>query len=106
MPAKIFFRTFGCKTNQYDSALMAQSLEQAGFTLAESPAGSDWVVVNTCAVTRRGEEKARQWVRRVAREHPDTRIAVVGCSVEASGKKFTGIEGVRLLLGTEEKFRL
>ncbi len=106
MPAKIFFRTFGCKTNQYDSALIGQSLEQAGCALVDRLEAADWVVVNTCAVTGRGEDKARQWARKVSREHPDAKIAVLGCSVEASGERFAGIGGVRLLLGTEEKFRL
>ncbi len=107
MPAKrIFFRTFGCKTNQYDSALIGQSLEQAGCSLAGDVEQADWVVVNTCAVTRRGEDKARQWVRKISREHPEVKIAVVGCSVEANSERFAEIEGVSLLLGTEEKFRL
>ncbi|HLA40960.1 MAG TPA: MiaB/RimO family radical SAM methylthiotransferase, partial [Candidatus Glassbacteria bacterium] len=103
---KVFFSTFGCKTNQYDSALLGQSLEQAGFTLTREAGSADWVVVNTCAVTRRGEDKACQWVRRVGREHPQARIAVVGCSVEVSAIRFREIGGVELLLGTEEKFRL
>lgn len=106
MAAKIFFRTFGCKTNQYDSALIGQSLEQAGFESVGSAEDADWVVVNTCAVTKRGEDKARQWVRKIARECPQAKVAVVGCSVEAGGEKFAGIDGVSLLLGTEEKFRL
>ena len=67
---------------------------------------ADWVVVNTCAVTRRGEDKARQWVRKVAREVPEAQIAVVGCSVEVSAGRFRDLAGVKLLLGTEEKFRL
>ncbi|MFH1069350.1 MAG: tRNA (N(6)-L-threonylcarbamoyladenosine(37)-C(2))-methylthiotransferase MtaB [Candidatus Glassbacteria bacterium] len=103
---KVFFNTFGCKTNQYDSALLGQSLEQAGIELADGPGAADWVVVNTCAVTRRGEDKACQWVRKIGREHPSARIAVVGCSVETSADRFREIEGVKLLLGTEEKFRL
>ncbi len=103
---RIFFRTFGCKTNQYDSALIGQSLAQSGCVLVNALAAADWVVINTCAVTGRGEDKARQWARKVSREHPQAKIAVVGCSVEAGGERFAGIEGVRLLLGTEEKFRL
>ena len=103
---KVFFNTFGCKTNQYDSALVGQTLEQAGFTLTDNPDSADWVVVNTCAVTKRGEDKACQWVRRIGREHPEARIAVVGCSVEVSAGRFAELPGVSLLLGTEEKFRL
>ena len=102
----VFFNTFGCKTNQYDSALLGQALEESGFTLTDSPDSADWVVVNTCAVTKRGEDKACQWVRRIGREHPEARIAVVGCSVEVSAARFAELAGVSLLLGTEEKFRL
>ncbi|HUU27625.1 MAG TPA: tRNA (N(6)-L-threonylcarbamoyladenosine(37)-C(2))-methylthiotransferase MtaB [archaeon] len=103
---RIFFNTFGCKTNQYDSALLKQSVEEEGFVITEDFSSADWVVVNTCAVTRRGEDKACQWVRRVGREHPGAKIAVVGCSVEVSAGRFSRLPGVRLLLGTEEKFRL
>ncbi len=103
---KVCFNTFGCKTNQYDSALIGQALAAQGIELAVGPEDADWVVVNTCAVTRRGEDKACQWVRRVGREHPRARIAVVGCSVEVSAERFRNLPGVRLLLGTEEKFRL
>ena len=103
---QVFFNTFGCKTNQYDSALLGQTLEQSGFTLTDSLDSADWVVVNTCAVTKRGEDKACQWVRKVGREYPQARIAVVGCSVEVSAGRFSELPGVSLLLGTEEKFRL
>ena len=103
---QVFFNTFGCKTNQYDSALLGQTLEQSGFTLTDSLDSADWVVVNTCAVTKRGEDKTCQWVRKVGREYPQARIAVVGCSVEVSAGRFSELPGVSLLLGTEEKFRL
>ncbi len=103
---KVFLSTFGCKTNQYDTALMGQALAEYGFKITEEPGSADWVVVNTCAVTRRSEDKARQWVRKLGREYPDASIAVVGCSVEVSAERFNSLPGVRLLLGTEEKFRL
>ncbi|MBN2288543.1 MAG: tRNA (N(6)-L-threonylcarbamoyladenosine(37)-C(2))-methylthiotransferase MtaB [Candidatus Glassbacteria bacterium] len=103
---RVFLSTFGCKTNQYDTALLGQALAGYGFEVAGEPGAADWVVVNTCAVTGRSEEKARQWVRKIGREHPGVSIAVVGCSVEVSAGRFSGLPGVRLLLGTEEKFRL
>ena len=103
---KIYFNTFGCKTNQYDSALIAQMLADQGLERAETLDTADWVVVNTCSVTKRGEDKARQWIRKVSREHPEIRIAVVGCAVEVSHDRFNDLPGVKLLLGTEEKFRI
>lgn len=103
---KAYFNTFGCKTNQYDTALIGQSLAAGGIELTGDLSAADWVVVNTCSVTRRGEDKACQWVRRVGRENPGAKIAVVGCSVEVSAGRFRALPNVRLLLGTEEKFRL
>lgn len=103
---KVFLTTFGCKANQHDSALLDQSLSTCGFEVTEDLSVADWVVVNTCAVTRRSEDKARQWIRKAARECPDAAIAVVGCSVEASPERFGSLPGVRLLLGTAEKFSM
>ena len=103
---KVYFNTFGCKTNQYDSALIGQLLEDQGLERAETLESADWVVVNTCSVTRRGEDKARQWIRMLAREHAGLNVAVVGCAVEVSNARFSGLPGVKLLLGTEEKFRI
>jgi len=103
---KIYINTFGCKTNQYDSALLAQVLEEKGYEITGDFSSADWVVVNTCSVTRRGEDKARQWVRKVKRENPGVKIAVVGCAVESSVERFIDLPGVCLLLGTEEKSRL
>ncbi len=105
-PGKIYFHTFGCKTNQYDTELLRQSLREAGAEAAAEPGDARWVVVNTCAVTRRAEDKARQWIRKMAREHPGLKIAVVGCGVEADSARFDSLPGVALLLGTEEKYRL
>ncbi len=103
---RVFLSTFGCKTNQYDSALIGQNLAEHGYKIVEEPGSADWVVVNTCAVTGRSEDKACQWVRKIGREHPGASIAVVGCSVEVSAERFSDLPGVRLLLGTQEKFRL
>jgi len=103
---KVCFSTFGCKTNQYDTALIEQTLAGQGIEAVTEPSDADWVVVSTCAVTRRAEDKACQWVRRIGRECPQAAVAVLGCSVEVSASRFRDLPNVRLLLGTEEKFRL
>ncbi|MCE5272734.1 tRNA (N(6)-L-threonylcarbamoyladenosine(37)-C(2))-methylthiotransferase MtaB [bacterium] len=103
---KVCFNTFGCKTNQYDTALIEQTLAGQGIEVVTEPSDADWVVVSTCAVTRRAEDKACQWVRRIGRECPQAAIAVLGCSVEVSAARFRDLPNMRLLLGTEEKFRL
>lgn len=76
---RVRYRTFGCKANQYDTQRIRQALEALGAATATA-GSSDVFVVNTCTVTNQADADARRFVRRVAREHPDTRVVVVGCS--------------------------
>lgn len=73
--------TLGCKVNQYES----QALEQAGVLRghelcgADDPGHLDAYIVNTCTVTAVSDQKNRQLIRRLRREHPDGLLAVCGC---------------------------
>ncbi len=76
----VWFHTFGCKANQYDTERMRQELESRGAATAGSPVGADVAVVNTCTVTNQADANARHLVRRLRRRHPGLRILVAGCS--------------------------
>lgn len=71
--------TLGCKVNQYETQLVREGLEQLGYQPADSDQQAQLCVVNTCTVTREGDAKSRQTIRRLARENPDSRIVVMGC---------------------------
>ena len=87
-------KTFGCKVNQYDGQLLAEALSARGLrrvperTPAEAPdspgppdrESPDLIIVNTCAVTRRSEAKARRFVRSSLRRHPAATVVVTGCA--------------------------
>ena len=78
---RLHFKTFGCKTNQYDTELMRQAIEAAAPGAAGSgPEDADLCVVNTCTVTNQADAGARRFIRRAARLNPDARIVVAGCS--------------------------
>ncbi|MEM9800792.1 MAG: radical SAM protein [Planctomycetota bacterium] len=97
------FVTFGCKANQYDTQVLREALARRGY--AESAQGADLVVVNTCTVTAEAGRKARQLIRRIARETPEARIAVTGCLAESEPEVLRDLPGVHWVLGNGEAKR-
>ena len=94
---RVFFQTFGCKANQYDTERMRQEAEARGAAAVSSLAEADVCVVNTCTVTNQADDDARRYIRRAVREHPDVRVVVVGCSSALRAPAYramTGVSGV------------
>ncbi len=94
----VSFRTFGCKTNQYDTQRMRQLLEAGGMQRAERGAG-DLCVVNSCTVTHRADRAARRFIRRTKRESPETRIVVAGCGAALSPEPYDKMREVSSVVG-------
>jgi threonylcarbamoyladenosine tRNA methylthiotransferase MtaB len=91
---RVFFHTFGCKANQYDTERMRQEAEARGATAVTSLADADLCVVNTCTVTNQADADARRYIRRAIRENPDLRIVVAGCSSALHAPAYRVMEGV------------
>ncbi|MSP01639.1 MAG: tRNA (N(6)-L-threonylcarbamoyladenosine(37)-C(2))-methylthiotransferase MtaB [Acetobacteraceae bacterium] len=87
--------TFGCRLNTYETEVMRG--------LARNMA--DTVIVNTCAVTAEAERQARQTIRRLARERPETRIVVTGCAAQIDPAAWSALPGVHRVLGNTEKLQ-
>jgi tRNA-2-methylthio-N6-dimethylallyladenosine synthase len=87
---KYFIETYGCQMNVHDSERMAGLLEQSGYDLADSDRDADIVVVNTCSVRERAEEKLYTRlgeIREMARETGrDPIVAVTGCVAQQEGE--------------------
>jgi len=98
--------TFGCKVNQCDTAGMARELTGLGWQAAAPGADPDLVIVNTCTVTKRADQQARQAIRRLAREHPETPIWVTGCYGQRAPAEVAALPGVQAVFGNQEKGRL
>src|SRR5207247_3098167 len=104
--------TFGCQMNVHDSERMAGLLEQAGFEATDEAADADLVVINTCSVRERAEEKLYTRLgelRRLALDHGhDPIVAVAGCVAQQEGgailERSPGVEDV--ILGTRAIRRL
>jgi threonylcarbamoyladenosine tRNA methylthiotransferase MtaB len=91
---RVFFRTFGCKANQYDTERMRQEAEARGAASVPSLAEADVCVVNTCTVTNQADADARRYIRRAVRENPDLKVVVAGCSGALHAPAYHAMEGV------------
>ena len=89
------FHTHGCRLNAYETEAMRALAAEAGLAGA--------VVVNTCAVTAEAVAKARQDIRRLAREHPGAPIVVTGCAAQTEPETFAAMPEVARVLGNAEK---
>jgi threonylcarbamoyladenosine tRNA methylthiotransferase MtaB len=98
--------TFGCKVNQCDSAGMAQELTARGWGAAAPGAVPDLMLVNTCTVTKRADQQARQTIRRLAREYPGAPLWVTGCYAQRAPVEVAALPGVTAVFGNQEKAAL
>lgn len=91
------FTTLGCRLNAYETEAMKDLSQQAGLSNA--------VVVNTCAVTAEAVRKARQEIRKLRRENPDSTIIVTGCAAQTEPETFAAMAEVDRVIGNTEKMR-
>jgi len=84
---RYYIRTFGCQMNESDSERISGMLGQTGAVRAESPEEADLIIVNTCAVREKSEEKLFSYLGRMAqlKKKRNVRIAVVGCVAQLRG---------------------
>ncbi len=114
MSKKLFIKTYGCQMNVYDSARMADVLAPLGYTPAEGPEDADMVVLNTCHIREKAEEKVFSELGRlkplkIEREKAGGRmiLAVAGCVAQAEGAEILSrAPFVDLVLGPQTYHRL
>jgi len=95
--------TLGCKTNQFESAGMSESLVKEGFEIVPFGDEADICVINTCTVTARTDAESRRLIRRAHRRNPSAVIVVTGCYAQLSPELFREFPGVSLIIGNSEK---
>ncbi len=94
----VYFHTFGCKANQYDTELVRRAFEDRGAAVVDDPAAADLTVVNSCTVTHESEAKLRRFVRRVARSGR-TETVVMGCAAALDDGTIARLPSVRAVVG-------
>jgi tRNA-2-methylthio-N6-dimethylallyladenosine synthase len=106
---KYFIETFGCQMNVHDSERMSGLLEADGYTRTEDEAAADLVVINTCSVRERAEEKLYTRlgeIRERTAGGPAPLVAVTGCVAQQEGEALLARPGVDVVAGTQSLKRL
>src|SRR3990172_153342 len=87
---KLFIRTFGCQMNEHDSERIAGMLKEEGYELCKQPEEADLVILNTCSIREKAEQKAYSELGRMhelKEEKPDLIIGVAGCAAQREGEE-------------------
>ena len=100
------FFTLGCKLNFSETSTIAGTFKEVGFERVEFDEKADVYVINTCSVTNQGDKESRNIIRRAVKKNPDAMVIVVGCYSQLKPEEVGHIEGVDLVLGTQEKFHI
>lgn len=103
---KARYFTLGCKLNFSETSTFGKALAELGVTEARDGEVADICLVNTCSVTEVADHKCRQAIHRLARENPGALMVVTGCYAQLEPQQVSSIEGVDLVLGSNEKASL
>jgi len=102
----VFFVTFGCKVNCYETECMRKNFEEKGFTVPEKSEGADVIVINSCTVTSASDKKVRQTLRKLRSENPDSLIVLTGCYPQAFEEEAKKISEADIITGTKNRTEL
>lgn len=100
---KAAYFTLGCKLNFSETSTFGKMLAELGVTQAAEGEHADLCLINTCSVTEVADHKCRQAINRLVRHNPGAFVVVTGCYAQLESERVSKIEGVDLVLGSNEK---
>jgi MiaB-like tRNA modifying enzyme len=98
---KVYFKTFGCRTNQFDTQVMMSKLRE--FELSNDEHSSDIIVVNSCTVTNGADSSVRNYISSMKRKNPDAKVILAGCGSHSKGESLFADKKVFGVMGHSEK---
>ena len=103
---KIAFKTLGCRVNLYETDALASRFKAAGYEIVEANEETDIFVVNTCTVTNQSDQKCRQTLHQIRRQHPESLIVATGCMVNHRKNELIEKKIVDYAIDNERKYAL
>lgn len=98
---RVYFKTFGCRTNQFDTQIMISKLRDFELTMQEEEA--DMIVVNSCTVTNGADSSVRAYINGIHRKNPQTQVVLAGCGSHSKGESLFADKKVFGVMGHSEK---
>ena len=106
MRKKVAFYTLGCKLNFSETSTIARSFADEGFDRVDFSENADIYVINTCSVTENADKRFKTIVKQAQKVNPDAFVAAVGCYAQLKPEELADVDGVDLVLGATEKFKI
>ena len=103
---KVAFYTLGCKLNFSETSTIARSFNDEGFDRVDFSEKADMYVINTCSVTENADRRFKDIVKQAQKVNSDAFIAAVGCYAQLKPQELADVNGVDLVLGATEKFKI
>lgn len=101
MQKKVYFKTFGCRTNQFDTQVMMSKLKE--FELTDDELASDIIIVNSCTVTNGADSSVRNYISSMQRKNPEAKVILAGCGSHSKGESLFEEKKVFGVMGHSEK---
>lgn len=101
MQKKVYFKTFGCRTNQFDTQVMMSKLEE--FEVTDDELASDIIIVNSCTVTNGADSSVRNYISSMQRKNPKAKVVLAGCGSHSKGESLFEEKKVFGVMGHSEK---
>lgn len=105
-PKKVAFYTLGCKLNFSETSTIARNFQQEGFERVDFEEVADVYVINTCSVTENADKQFKQIVKKALKNNDKAFVAAVGCYAQLKPEELAAVDGVDLVLGATEKFKI
>ncbi|EKT4526650.1 tRNA (N(6)-L-threonylcarbamoyladenosine(37)-C(2))-methylthiotransferase MtaB [Flavobacterium psychrophilum] len=103
---KVAFYTLGCKLNFSETSTIARNFQDEGFDRVDFEEIADMYVINTCSVTENADKQFKQIVKKAMKLNDKAFIAAVGCYAQLKPEELAAVDGVDLVLGATEKFKI
>ena len=100
---KIAFYTLGCKVNQYESQALSEILRERGHEIVSVSEKADAYVINSCTVTKTGDNKSKKTARHFKNNNPNAIVALIGCFPQAFPNEAEKIDEVDIIVGNKDK---
>ena len=103
---KVAFYTLGCKLNFSETSTIARGFQAEGFDRVDFSENADIYVINTCSVTENADKRFKTIVKQAQKVNPEAFVTAIGCYAQLKPEELAAVDGVDLVLGATEKFKI